>query len=109
MENSSAKVYQEILVVTFKAEEEIVRFVETCRKYDDAIDVISSRIHTDAKSIMGMLLVPLGEPMEIEYGCYDDEDNYAQFKAEVMQKFQIEVKPAAAKKEDGAAKADDQK
>jgi phosphotransferase system HPr-like phosphotransfer protein len=98
MENSSAKVYQEILIVTFRAEEEIVRFVETCRKYDDAIDVISGQMQTDAKSIMGMLLMPVGEPLEIEYGCYDDEDNYQQFRAEVLQKYQIEVRPVEPKK-----------
>ena len=88
----------EVLQIIFKSREEIIHFVDVCNKYDDAIDVRVNKKSTDAKSIMGMLLMKVGEPLTIEYGCYDDEDNYEEFRKEIMEQFQataVPVKKAA--------------
>ena len=83
----------EVLQIIFKSREEIIHFVDVCNKYDDAIDVRVNKKSTDAKSIMGMLLMKVGEPLTIEYGCYDDEDNYKEFRKEIMEQFQVTAVP----------------
>lgn len=85
--------HKEQLYITFHSEEDIIRFVDTCNQYDDAIDVIVEKITTDAKSIMGMLLMKKGEPISIDYGCYDDEDNYQEFRADIMEHFDVKAVP----------------
>lgn len=82
----------EKLFITFRSEEDIIAFVEVCCEYDDAIDIRVGKMLTDAKSILGMLLLKTGETFEIEYGCYDSEDNYSQFREEILKKFQVTVK-----------------
>ena len=76
----------------FQSKEEIVRFVDTCQDFDDAIDVRADKRRTDAKSVMGMLLLNIGEPLEIEYSCYDSEDNFLKFKETVMSQYQVKEK-----------------
>ena len=82
---------KEKLYITFGSEDDIIRFVDICCKYDDAIDVKVDKISTDAKSILGMLLVKIGQPLEIEYRCYDDVDNYPEFREEILEKFDVKV------------------
>ena len=82
----------EKLFITFRSEEDIIAFVEVCCEYDDATDIRAGKMLTDAKSILGMLLLKTGETFEIEYGCYDREDNYSQFREEILKKFQVTVK-----------------
>lgn len=84
----------EQLFITFQSDDDIQRFVNTCRKYDDAIDVSVDKWTTDAKSILGMLLMKLGHPIAIEYGCYDEENNYLEFKEDIMKNFNITVASA---------------
>lgn len=84
---------KEKLFITFQSEDDIVRFVDVCCEYDDAIDVKVDKMSTDAKSILGMLLMKIGHPLEIVYGCYDDNDNYQEFREEIMQKFEVEAVP----------------
>lgn len=93
---------QERLYITFRSEEDIIQFVDVCCNYDDAIDIRVDRKSTDAKSVLGMLLLKTGQPMEIEYGCFDDENNYAEFREEILQKFDIRVVAVAQKKEESA-------
>ena len=85
----------EKLFITFRSEDDIIAFVEVCCAYDDAIDIRVGKMLTDAKSILGMLLLKTGESFEIEYGCYDSEDNYRQFRTEILSKFQVTVKGEA--------------
>ncbi|MCD7835626.1 MAG: HPr family phosphocarrier protein [Lachnospiraceae bacterium] len=80
---------REKLFVTFRSEEEIISFVEVCNRYDDAIDVRQDRFVADAKSVMGMLLVELNIPHEVIYECFDDDDNYAEFRNEIAGRFAI--------------------
>lgn len=80
---------QEKLYITFQSQNDIIRFVDICCKYDDAIDVKADKMSTDAKSVLGMLLVKLDEPLEIEYGCYDEEDDYPRFRDEIMRQFDV--------------------
>lgn len=80
------------LWILFQSKEEIIRFVDTCQDFDDAIDVRVDKRRTDAKSIMGMLLLDIGEPIEIEYSCYDSEDNFLEFKEAVMSQYQVKEK-----------------
>lgn len=80
---------REKLYITFHSEEDIMQFVDVCNKYDDAIDIKVDKKSTDAKSILGMLLMKVDTPLEIEYGCYDDEDNYPEFREEILQKFSV--------------------
>lgn len=82
---------EEKLYITFHSEDEIIRFVDVCCDYDDAIDIKVDKMSTDAKSILGMLLMKVQQPLEIEYGCYDDEDNYPQFREEILQKFDVKA------------------
>lgn len=78
-------------MVTFHSKDEIIHFVETCCKYDDAIDIKVDKRSTDAKSVMGMLLLKLNEPLEIEYGCFDDTDSYGEFRIEILQKYDVQA------------------
>lgn len=80
---------EEKLYIIFHSEDEIIRFVDVCCSYDDAIDIKVEKMSTDAKSILGMLLLKVEQSLEIEYGCYDDKDNYMQFRREIMQKFDV--------------------
>ena len=71
---------KEKLYITFHSEDDIRHFVDTCNECDDAIDIRMQKTAMDAKSLLGMLLMKTEEPLEIEYACYDDEDNYEEFK-----------------------------
>ena len=79
---------REKLYITFHSEDEIRQFVDTCNEFDDAMD---------AKSLLGMLLMKTEEPLEIEYACYDDEDNYEEFKQAILEKYDAKVVPASEK------------
>ena len=35
--------------------------------------------------------------LEIEYACYDDEDNYEEFKQAILEKYDAKVVPASEK------------
>lgn len=87
---------KEKLYITFQSEDDIIHFVDTCNKYDDAIDIVMDKRSTDAKSVLGMLRMPVGVPLEISYGCYDDVDDYEDFKADVLANYTVEVKAAGA-------------
>lgn len=87
----------ESLYITFQSEDDIIHFVDTCNRYDDAIDVVLEKRSTDAKSILGMLRMPQQVPLQIVYGCYDDEDNYEEFKEDILKNYQVEVRPVAGK------------
>ena len=82
---------REKLYITFHSEDDIRHFVDTCNEFDDAIDIRVQKMSTDAKSILGMLLMKLEEPLEIEYKCYDDEDNYEEFRAAILEKYDVKV------------------
>lgn len=84
----------EKLFITFHEKEDILRFVAVCGRYDDAIDIRVGKQTTDAKSIMGMLLLQLDQSLEIEYGCYDDENNYDDFRNEILKEFDIRIADA---------------
>lgn len=84
---------EEKLLITFRSEDDIVQFVAVCCEYDDAIDIKVDKMSTDAKSILGMLLMKVGQPLEISYGCYDAENNYEQFREEILQKFEVKAVP----------------
>ena len=81
---------REKLYITFHSEDEIRQFVDTCNEFDDAIDIRIQKTAMDAKSLLGMLLMKTEEPLEIEYACYDDEDNYEE-------KYDAKVVPASEK------------
>ena len=72
---------KEKLYITFHSEDDIRHFVDTCNEFDDAIDIRIQKMAMDAKSLLGMLLMKTEEPLEIEYACYDDEDNYRRIQA----------------------------
>ena len=76
---------KEELYITFHSEDDIRHFVDTCNEFDDAIDIRIQKMAMDAKSLLGMLLMKTEEPLEIEYACYDDEDNYEEFKERVKE------------------------
>lgn len=76
---------REKLYITFHSEDEIRQFVDTCNEFDDAIDIRIQKTAMDAKSLLGMLLMKTEEPLEIEYACYDDEDNYEEFKQAILE------------------------
>ena len=80
------------LWILFQSKEEIISFVDLCQDFDDAIDVRADKKRTDAKSVMGMLLLNIGEPIEIEYSCYDSEDNFLEFKEAIMSQYQVKEK-----------------
>jgi phosphotransferase system HPr-like phosphotransfer protein len=65
--------------------------VNTCNKFDDAIDIKTDKSVTDAKSVMGMLLLCLDTPHEIKYECFDEEDNYEKFLNEIIGKYAIDI------------------
>ena len=88
---------REKLYITFHSEDDIRHFVDTCNEFDDAIDIRIQKTAMDAKSLLGMLLMKTEEPLEIEYACYDDEDNYEEFKQAILEKYDIKVVPAAEK------------
>ena len=79
---------REKLYITFHSEDEIRHFVDTCNIQKTAMD---------AKSLLGMLLMKTEEPLEIEYACYDDEDNYEEFKQAILEKYDAKVVPASEK------------
>ncbi len=82
---------KEKLFITFHSKEEIESFVAFCCNYDDAIDIKVGKQVTDAKSIMGMLLMPLTEALEIIYECYDEINDYSDFKELAVSKSDIGV------------------
>lgn len=51
----------------------------------------------DAKSLLGMLLMKTEEPLEIEYACYDDEDNYEEFKQAILEKYDVKSRTGYGK------------
>ena len=84
---------REKLYITFHSEDEIRQFVDTCNEFDIRIQ----KTAMDAKSLLGMLLMKTEEPLEIEYACYDDEDNYEEFKQAILEKYDAKVVPASEK------------
>ena len=88
---------REKLFITFHSEDDIRHFVDTCNECDDAIDIRIQKTAMDAKSLLGMLLMKTEEPLEIEYACYDDEDNYEEFKQAILEMYDVKVVPAAEK------------
>ena len=88
---------REKLYITFHSEDEIRHFVDTCNEFDDAIDIRIQKTEMDEKSLLGMIVIKKEEPLEIEYACYDDEDNYEEFKQTILEKYDIKVVPAAEK------------
>lgn len=84
----------EKLFITFHDKNDILHFVATCCQYDDAIDVKKDKQVTDAKSVMGMLLLQLEQPMEIVYDCYDEEkDGYEEFRKVILQEYDVQAVP----------------
>jgi phosphotransferase system HPr-like phosphotransfer protein len=77
------------MYVIFHTRDEILSFVSDCNRFDDAIDIINDKASVDAKSVMGMLILELETSYEIKYECFDDEDNYEEFLAEVIDKYDI--------------------
>ena len=88
---------KEKLYITFHSEDYIRHFVDTCNEFDDAIDIRIQKMAMDAKSLLGMLLMKTEEPLEIEYACYDDEDNYEEFKQAILEKYDVKVVQATEK------------
>lgn len=90
---------KEELYITFHSEDDIRHFVDTCNEFDDAIDIRIQKMamDADAKSLLGMLLMKTEEPLEIEYACYDDEDNYEEFKQAILEKYDVKVVQATEK------------
>ena len=82
---------REKLYITFHSEDEIRQFVDTCNEFR------IQKTAMDAKSLLGMLLMKTEEPLEIEYACYDDEDNYEEFKQAILEKYDAKVVPASEK------------
>lgn len=91
MENVGNNDGSEVLYITFDSEDTIQRFVDTCNHYDDSVDVVWRKMKIDAKSLLGMLQLPLRETLPIEYGCFDDEDNYQAFREDVLAHYQVTV------------------
>lgn len=79
------------MYVTFHKKDDILHFVKTCSKYDDAIDIKVDKLITDAKSVVGMLLMQLDKPLEIEYKCYDEVNSYEEFRSEILKKYDIRL------------------
>jgi phosphotransferase system HPr-like phosphotransfer protein len=79
------------MFITFHSRDEILSFVNTCNKFDDAIDIKTDKSVTDAKSVMGMLLLCLDTSYEIIYECFDGEDNYKEFLNEITGKYAIDM------------------
>lgn len=88
---------EEKLFITFHDKDDILHFVATCSKYDEAIDVKKDKQVTDAKSMMGMLLVQLEQPMEIIYDSYDEEkEGYEEFRAAILQEYDVQAVSAVS-------------
>ena len=83
------------MFVTLHSPEEIREFCRFCNQFDDTIDLLSGQMITDAKSLMGSLMVDYSKPIEVVYQCYDDVDSFQAFKAAAEAKFTITYKEAA--------------
>lgn len=89
---------EEKLWITFHGKDEILHFVADCCKFDSAIDVKLDRQVTDAKSVMGMLLLQLGQPMEIVYDSYEERlGGYEEFRGAVLRDYDAWVVPAGSR------------
>ncbi len=64
------------MFVTLHSPDEIRDFCRFCNQFDDAIDLLSGPMMTDAKSLMGSLLMDYSKPIEVVYQCYDDVDSF---------------------------------
>lgn len=53
------------MLVDIKSVEEAKKFVETVRKYDYSVDVLSQQYVIDGKSILGLLSLDLSKPLEV--------------------------------------------
>ena len=71
---------QSKMFVTLHSPEEIREFCRFCNQFDDAIDLLSGQTITDAKSLMGSLMVDYSKPIQVVYQCYDDVDSFEDFK-----------------------------
>ncbi len=80
------------MFVTLHSPEEIQDFCRFCNQFDDAIDLLSGHTITDAKSLMGSLMMDYSKPIEVVYQCYDDTDNFLAFKTAAESKFTITYK-----------------
>ena len=77
--------------------ENVKSFVNIVNRYPYDVDLRAGRHVVDAKSILGMLRMPQQVPLQIVYGCYDDEDNYEEFKKDILKNYQVEVRSVAGK------------
>lgn len=88
---------EEKLWITFHDKDEVLHFVADCCNYDSAIDVKLDKQVTDAKSVMGMLLLQLGQPMEIVYDSYGEElGGYEEFREEILGRYDAQAVPAGS-------------
>ena len=83
------------MFVTLHSPEEIRDFCRFCNQFDDAIDLLSGQMITDAKSLMGSLMVDYSKPIEVVYQCYDGVDNFLAVQAAAEAKFTITYKEPA--------------
>lgn len=83
---------QSKMFVTLHSPEEIREFCRFCNQFDDAIDLLSGQTITDAKSLMGSLMVDYSKPIQVVYQCYDDVDSFEDFKSAAEAKFTITYK-----------------
>ena len=84
------------MFVTLHSPDEIRDFCRFCNQFDDAIDLLSGPMMTDAKSLMGSLLMDYSKPNEVVYQCYDDVDSFNAFKTAAEAKFTITYKETAS-------------
>ena len=70
----------ESLNITFQSEDDIIHFVDTCNRYDDAIDVVLEKRSTDAKSILGIFSLDWSKPVTMEIYSDDCDDLLAEIK-----------------------------
>lgn len=84
------------MFVTLHSPDEVREFCRFCNQFDDAIDLLSGQMITDAKSLMGSLMVDCSKPVEVVYQCYDDMDNFEAFKKAAEAKFTISYKQPAS-------------
>ncbi|MCM1327620.1 MAG: HPr family phosphocarrier protein [Bacteroidales bacterium] len=83
---------EERLWITFHDKNEVLHFVADCCHYDSAIDVKLDRQVTDAKSVMGMLLLQLEQPMEIVYDSYKEElGGYEEFRRQMLEEYDVQA------------------
>lgn len=52
---------------------DIKQFVSTVSKYNEAMDLGTGRYIVDAKSILGVLTLPLGRPLCLDINADDDD------------------------------------